>query len=193
MLQWIEEAQKGDAGAFRQLTEHVRGMAYVVSYNMLGDVQLAEDAVQEALIEAYMNLGSLQEPAAFPGWFRTIVVRQCHRLLRRRRQTLLPLEAAEHVAVSSPGVEEIAERREWTQVLHSSVSELSARLRVPLQLFYFYGYSLQEISVYLGIPAGTLKKRLYDGRRKLKGLFLWQILRPHLICYKREDSVCCIL
>jgi RNA polymerase sigma factor (sigma-70 family) len=171
MLQWIEEAQKGDAGAFRQLTEHVRGMAYVVSYNMLGDVQLAEDAVQEALIEAYMNLGSLQEPAAFPGWFRTIVVRQCHRLLRRRRQTLLPLEAAEHVAVSSPGVEEIAERREWAQVLHSSVAQLSASLRVPLQLFYFYGYSLQEISVYLGIPAGTLKKRLYDGRRKLKGAF----------------------
>ncbi|AIQ59632.1 sigma-70 family RNA polymerase sigma factor [Paenibacillus borealis] len=171
MLQWIEEAQKGDAEAFRQLTEHVRGMAYVVSYDMLGDVQLAEDAVQEAFIDAYMNLGSLQEPAAFPGWFRTIVVRQCHRLLRRRRQTLLPLEAAEHVAGSTPGVEEIAEHRERARVLHSSVAKLSAKLRVPVQLFYFYGYSLQEISVYMGIPAGTLKKRLYDGRRKLQGAY----------------------
>ncbi|MEK4851153.1 sigma-70 family RNA polymerase sigma factor [Paenibacillus sp. FSL H7-0756] len=169
MQQWIEQAQKGDAEAFRELSGHVRGMAYVVAYDMLRDVQLAEDAVQEALLEAYMNLGSLQEPAAFPGWFKTIVVRQCHRLLRRKTETILPLEAAEQVAGSSPGAEEIVEYREWTQVLHKSVAELSAKLRVPLQLFYFYGYSLQEISVYLGLPAATLKKRLYDGRRKLKG------------------------
>ncbi|MBP2110952.1 sigma-70 family RNA polymerase sigma factor [Paenibacillus silagei] len=169
MLHWIEKAQKGDAEAFRELSGHVRGMAYVVAYDMLGDVQLAEDAVQEALLEAYMNLASLQEPAAFPGWFKTIVVRQCHRLLRRKRQALLPLEAAVHVAGSSPGVAEIAEHREWTQVLHRSVSELSTKLRVPLQLFYFYGYSLQEISVYLDLSVATLKKRLYDGRRKLKG------------------------
>ncbi|NQX44904.1 sigma-70 family RNA polymerase sigma factor [Paenibacillus tritici] len=171
MLQWIEEAQKGNAEAFRELSRHVRGMAYVVAYDMLGDVQLAEDAVQEAFLEAYMNLGSLQEPAAFPGWFKTIVVRQCHRQLRRERLALLPMEAAAHVAESTPGVAEIAERKEWTRVLHSSVAELSAKLRVPLQLFYFYGYSLQEISVYLGIPPGTLKKRLHDGRRKLKGAF----------------------
>lgn len=77
-------------------------MAYVVAYDMLSDVQLAEDAVQEALLEAYMNLGSLQEPAAFPGWFKTIVVRQCHRLLRRKTETILPLEAAEQVPGASP-------------------------------------------------------------------------------------------
>lgn len=193
MLHWIEKAQKGDAEAFRELSGHVRGMAYVVAYDMLGDVQLAEDAVQEALLEAYMNLASLQEPAAFPGWFKTIVVRQCHRLLRRKRQALLPLEAAVHVAGSSPGVAEIAEHREWTQVLHRSVSELSAKLRVPLQLFYFYGYSLQEISVYLDLSVATLKKRLYDGRRKLKGHCLLSIWRLHFICYMREDSECCIL
>lgn len=169
MQQWIERVQQGDAEAFRELSGHVRGMAYVVAYDMLSDVQLAEDAVQEALLEAYMNLGSLQEPAAFPGWFKTIVVRQCHRLLRRKTETTLPLEAAEQVPGSSPGAAEIVEYREWTQVLHNSVLELSAKLRVPLQLFYFYGYSLQEISVYLGLPVATLKKRLYDGRRKLKG------------------------
>lgn len=133
-------------------------MAYVVAYDRLGDVQLAEDAVQEAFIEAYMHLGSLQEPAAFPGWFKTIVVRQCHRLLRRKAQVLLPLEAAEHVAGAAPGAQEVAERREWTGVLHRCVAELPPKLRIPLQLFYFYGYSVQEIAGYLGISAAALKK-----------------------------------
>lgn len=171
MQQWVEQAQKGDAEAFRQLTGHVRGMAYAVAYDMLRDVQSAEDAVQEAFIEAYLNLGSLQQPAAFPGWFKTVLVRQCHRILRRKRETALPLESALQLSSQLPGVAEIVERREWARVLHSSVAELTAKLRVPLQLFYFYGYSLQEISEYMGVPAATLKKRLFDGRRKLKGAF----------------------
>lgn len=169
MLHWIEEAQKGDAEAFRQLIEYVRGMAYAVSYDLLKDVQLAEDAVQEAFIEAYVNLRNLREPEAFPGWFKTIVVRQCHRILRRKHQAMLPLENVMHLTGQLPGVAELAERREWEHVLHSSVAELSDKLRVPLQLFYFYGYSLQEISAYLEIPVPVLKKRLFDGRRKLKG------------------------
>jgi RNA polymerase sigma factor (sigma-70 family) len=169
MRQWIEKAQQGDAEAFRQLTEQVRGMAYAVSYDMLKDIQLAEDAVQEAFIEVYMNLSHLREPEAFPGWFKTIVVRQCHRMLRRKRQALLPLESVQHLSGQAPGVAEIAESREWKRLLHSSVAELSVRQRVPMQLFYFYGYSLQEISAYLELPVPVLKKRLFDGRRKLKG------------------------
>ncbi|MBW4082929.1 sigma-70 family RNA polymerase sigma factor [Paenibacillus sp. S150] len=169
MRQWIEEARQGDAEAFGQLMLHFRGMAYAVSYDMLKDVHLAEDAVQEAFMEAYQNLGKLQQPSAFPGWFKTIVVRQCQRTLRRRRHSMLPLEEAGQVSGGSPGVEEIAERREESQVLQQSVEALSAKLRVPLRLFYFYGYSLQEISDYLGTPVPTLKKRLHDARQKLKG------------------------
>ncbi|CAH1194535.1 hypothetical protein PAECIP111892_01702 [Paenibacillus auburnensis] len=165
----VEEVQKGDTEAFGQLMAHFRGMAFAVSYDMLRDVHLAEDAVQEAFIEAYTNIGKLQQPSAFPGWFKTIVVRQCQRLLRRKRQAILPLEDAMQISQESPGVAEIAERREGAQVLQQSVSSLSDKLRVPLQLFYFYGYSLQEISDYLDIPVSALKKRLFDGRRKLRG------------------------
>ncbi|WP_379141391.1 sigma-70 family RNA polymerase sigma factor [Paenibacillus sp. sgz500992] len=169
MRQWVEEAQQENWEAFGQLMRHFRGMAYAVAYDMLKDVHLAEDVVQEAYIEAYLNLGKLHEPAAFPGWFKTIVVRQCQRSLRRKRHILLPLDDALHLSEKSPGVAEIAERREGEQLLQRTVAALSAKLRVPMQLFYYYGYSLQEISDYLGIPVSALKKRLYDGRRKLKG------------------------
>jgi RNA polymerase sigma factor (sigma-70 family) len=148
---------------------HFRGMAFAVSYDMLKDVHLAEDAVQEAFLEVYTHIGKLQQPAAFPGWFKTIVVRQCQRSLRRKRQAMLPLEDAMQLSQESPGVAELAERREGALVLQQSVSALSDKLRVPLQLFYFYGYSLQEISDYLDIPVPALKKRLFDGRRKLRG------------------------
>ncbi|ASA23026.1 sigma-70 family RNA polymerase sigma factor [Paenibacillus donghaensis] len=169
MQQWIEQAQQGDDEAFGQLMQHMRGMAYAVSYDMLKDVQLAEDVVQEASIEAYLNLKNLREPAAFPGWFKTIVVRQCHRQLRRSTHKLQPLDESVQRPTDAPGVAELAERREGERALRESVGHLSAKLRVPVELFYYYGYSLQEISAYLDLPVATLKKRLFDARRKLRG------------------------
>ncbi|MGG1643925.1 RNA polymerase sigma factor [Paenibacillus sp. NRS-1782] len=169
MREWVEKARLGDAEAFGQLMLHFRGMAFAVSYDMLKDVHLAEDAVQDAFIEAYQNLEKLQNPAAFPGWFKTIVVRQSQRTLRRKHHSVLPLDEAVQVSGEVPDLAEISERREESQVLQQSVKALSAKLRVPLRLFYFYGYSLQEISDYLGTPVPTLKKRLHDARRKLKG------------------------
>lgn len=169
MRQWVEKARQGDAEAFAQLMVHCRGMAYAVAYDLLKDVHLAEDAVQEACLETFLNLHKLRDPAAFPGWFKTIVVRQCHRTLRRKLQPTIPLDEALQGLQNTPGAAEVAERYAEEQVLQSSVAALSAKLRVPVQLFYFYGYSLQEISAYLGTPVQTLKKRLHDARQKLKG------------------------
>ncbi len=166
---WIEEAQQGDTEAFGRLVAHFRGMAFAVAYDRLRDTHLAEDAVQEAFLEAYTHIGRLEQPAAFPGWFKTIVVRQCQRALRRKRYASLPLEEAAHLTDGSQTVAELAEQKEGARIIQQSVAELSDRLRVPLQLFYFYGYSLPEISAYLDIPQSALKKRLFDARRKLRG------------------------
>ncbi|UQZ32485.1 RNA polymerase subunit sigma [Paenibacillus sp. PK3_47] len=165
----IEVAGQGNSEAFGEIMRHYRGMAFAVAYDKLNNIQLAEDAVQEAFIEAYMNLAKLREAAAFPGWFKTIVVRQCQRVLRRKRHALLSLNEAVTLPHSAMSMEEMAERREGAQHLRELVEGLPVKLRVPVQLFYFYGYSLQEISGALGTPVTVLKKRLFDARRKLKG------------------------
>ena len=71
--------------AFGQLVKHFQDMAYGCAYALLGDVQLAEDAAQEAFITAYRELNQLQEPKAFGGWFRQIVRTQCVHLTRGNR------------------------------------------------------------------------------------------------------------
>lgn len=165
---WVEKAQQGDREAFGQLAAHFQGMAYAVAYDLLRDAHLAEDVVQEAFIAAFADIGKLREPAAFPGWLRTIVTRQCRRAQRRKTPVLLALEETAHRSLVSPDTAEIAERHDYARTLRQAVAALGDRLRVPLQLFYFYGYSLQEISAYLDLPVSVLKKRLFDGRRKLK-------------------------
>ena len=57
-------------------------MAFACAFAVLGDVYLAQDTAQEAFIVAWQKLGQLREPAAFPGWFKRIVLTQCNRLTR---------------------------------------------------------------------------------------------------------------
>jgi DNA-directed RNA polymerase specialized sigma24 family protein len=73
----VEAAQAGDSEAYGALIQRFQQMAYATAYTYLGDHHLAEDLVQEAALEAFVHLPQLKESAAFPGWFRQIVFRQC--------------------------------------------------------------------------------------------------------------------
>lgn len=77
----VAQAQKGDGRAYGTLIRRFQDMAVGYAYGILGDLHLAEDVAQEALLEAYRHLPSLRNPAAFPGWFRRIVFTQINRLI----------------------------------------------------------------------------------------------------------------
>lgn len=82
MQELVAAAQAGGAAAFTELVLRFRNMAYGYATSLLRDRHLAEDAAQEAFIDAYRKLGQLREPAAFPGWFRRVVFKQCDRIAR---------------------------------------------------------------------------------------------------------------
>ncbi|MFD0616999.1 sigma-70 family RNA polymerase sigma factor [Paenibacillus sp. GCM10027629] len=168
MLEYIEEAKRGEQQAFEQIVKHYTEMANAVAYEKLHDFQLAEDVVQEAFTEAYLHIDKLRTPAAFPGWFKAIVERQCYRMLRRKKHSVVPYEDVAQSAVSQLNVTELMERRELQQMVHHTISSLTSNMRIAVQLFYFQGYSIPEISGFLNVSVPVLKKRLYDARRKLK-------------------------
>ena len=84
----VRAAQSGDPGAFDSIVQRFQDMAYTRAYSWLGDHGLAEDAAQEAFIDAYLHLDQLREPAAFPGWFGRIVLKHSDRCSRRSLPTI---------------------------------------------------------------------------------------------------------
>ena len=68
--------------AFGELVIRFQDMAFGCAFAVLGDAYLAQDTAQEAFVVAWQKLAQLREPAAFPGWFKRIVLTQCNRLLR---------------------------------------------------------------------------------------------------------------
>src|SRR5258706_1551939 len=163
-------AQNGDLDAFGLIVQRFQGMAYTSAYAMLEDAQLAEDVAQEAFIEAYLNLPKLREPAAFPGWFRRIVFKQGDRVLRGKRLATVPLEPATSfdLPVDDLNPIHLAENSEMQGFVRSAIEALPEHERIVTLLFYVDGYTLKDIGAFLEIPVTTVKKRLYDARKRLK-------------------------
>src|SRR5712692_10168987 len=168
----INCARDGDESAYGVLVSRFQDMAVGYGYSILRDFQSAEDAAQEAFLEAYRNLAKLREPAAFPGWFRRIVFKQCDRITRNRSLTIIPLDAAEEPASQDPSQADSLEQREMTNKILTAVDSLPDHERAATMLYYISGYSQSEVAEFLDVPVTTIKKRLHSARNGLREMLI---------------------
>lgn len=164
----ITRVRDGDWEAYETIVRRFQDMAVGYGYSVLGDIQLAEDAAQEAFINAYCDLPALRDPAAFPGWFRRIVFKHIDRIRRNKRDSIVPLDQVPEMASRNPGPVEVVERREMYDRVFNAIGTLPESQRVAVTLFYIDGYSQEEISSFLEVPVGTVKTRLHTARKRLK-------------------------
>ncbi|MDP6112989.1 MAG: sigma-70 family RNA polymerase sigma factor, partial [Planctomycetota bacterium] len=164
----VIEAQNGDMEAYAVIVRRFQDMAYGFAYSNLGDFHLAQDAAQEAFIEALRDLTNLREPSAFPGWFRRIVYKHCDRLTRRKRVLTVSLDAALAVPSRDMNPARAAENRQMEDKVLAAVAGLPDDQRMVTTLFYVSGYSQKEIAKFLDLPVTTVKKRLASSRDNLK-------------------------
>jgi len=164
----VADSRAGDLDAYGRIVVRFRDMAYGYAYSILGDFHLAEDAAQEAFIEAYRCLANLRDADAFPGWFRRIVLKHCDRPMRRKRLSTVSLDAAATIAAGDQEPPQAAEEREMAAKVLEAIGSLSTNERTVTTLFYINGYSQADIAAFLEVPAGTVKSRLHASRKCLK-------------------------
>lgn len=154
--------------AFGEIVARFQNMAFACAYAILNDFYLAEDVAQEAFITAWQRLDQLEDPRAFPGWFKRVVLTECNRLTRGKRLRVAPLEAGLDVASTNPDPESVAEKRELAELLLAAIRALPEHERMVTTLFYIDEYSQNEISDFLELQVTTVAKRLFSARRRMK-------------------------
>src|SRR5262249_37604907 len=95
----VVAARAGDVDAYARLVRATQAMAYAGALGVLRDRTVAQDAVQEAYLRPFRRLNDLQDPAAFAGWLRRIVITAALNMRRARRSTFLRLEDVPDVPV----------------------------------------------------------------------------------------------
>lgn len=164
----IHCAQDGNSEAFGIIVQRFQDMAVGYAYSILSDFHLAEDAAQEAFIEAYRCLPKLRKPDAFSSWFRKIVFKHCDRIIRRKRIETCPLEEVNEVSSLEKEPPEIVEEKEMKTDVLKAIATLPEKERMVTTLFYINGCSRKEIGEFLGVTAKTVKNQLYSARNRLR-------------------------
>ncbi len=174
----VRAAQGGSLRDFEILVHRFQDMAVGYSRVLLNDFHLAEDAAQDAFVQAYMCLGQLQNAAAFPGWFRQIVFSCCMRY-RHRRKEEVPLEKAAYIVDPSPWPDAALARKEWAALLDQALASLSEAEQTTLTLHYIREHSLREVAAFLEVSPTTIKNRLRSAKKKMHGRLL-TMTREHM-------------
>ena len=140
------------------VTAHGRSM-YRAARAVLDRDADAEDAVAQAVLQAWQSLDKLRDKGAVRPWLIKIAV-NCAYAQRRKQAKLIYLEDAqvEPAAVEPP---------RWDG-LWDAVRTLPPERRTAVVLFYYEDMSVEQIARCLGVPAGTVKSRLSRARKQLR-------------------------
>jgi RNA polymerase sigma-70 factor, ECF subfamily len=157
----VARAQKGDRWAFEQLVDRHQHRLFTLAARLLGSPDDAADAVQDALIRAWLGLPAFRRGARFSTWLYRICVNAAHDQRTKRRTS--PLEEVPEPA--DPRDEFAA--RELSGDLQRALNDLDEDYRAAVVLYDVLGCSYAEIAELTGVAEGTVKSRIFRGRARL--------------------------
>ena len=168
----IERARAGDQMAFGRLVDMHQRSVYRTALAALGTHEDAEDAAQEAFIQAWRHLPGFRGDAAFRTWLLTIVWRKAldrrrSRLLWWTRRAVAPegVDLLAEAATGAPNPERAALANDEARRVQKEIGKLSPTLRDTILLVSSGEYSYEEVAAILGAPIGTVKWRVAEARR----------------------------
>lgn len=164
---------QGDNRAFDCLVHRYQRQVLNFCYRMLGNVDDAADAAQDAFVKAYYSLGSFRRDAEFLTWLLKIASNSCidrSRRRTRRKETSLDNEEGEGSSLPAPdpSPEETVLQQDHDARVREAIMALPEKNRVAIVLFYLNNMSIKEICAITGRPEGTVKSDLHYGREKLR-------------------------
>jgi RNA polymerase sigma-70 factor (ECF subfamily) len=176
----IAKAQRGDRGAYGELVRHYQRGVIRVVYRMCGDMELAQDAAQDAFIRAWLNLEQFTPGTSLRNWLYRIAVNAALDVLRRDAKTAG--KDLETLTLPDPqdGPEAALLKKERETAVRQALLELPEAGRSVLVLREYGELSYKEIAAALDIPLGTVMSRLNYARGLLKGTLQAYIVRMEM-------------
>ncbi|HET7494239.1 MAG TPA: RNA polymerase sigma factor [Candidatus Limnocylindrales bacterium] len=156
-----DRARRGDHDAFDALAAASIGRLYSIACLILRDRDRAEDATQDALVQAWRDIRGVRNLDSVDAWLNRLLVRACyHQARRERRRALVELRVVERAEPVQANHELSVAQRDQ---LERGFARLDLDQRSILVLHHYIGLPLTEVATILDIPIGTAKSRLHRG------------------------------
>jgi RNA polymerase sigma-70 factor (ECF subfamily) len=172
----ISRLKLGDIGGLETLVRLYQSQALDAAYVVTHNHALSEDIVQAAFLRAYEAINGFDASRSFGPWFLRVVVNDALKAVTRRKTISLDDEGLEEPVHSRGGswdASELYERVEAAQTkeaIWKTLDKLSPVHRAAIVMRYYLDLSDAEIAQTLQVPPGTVRRRLHNGRKRLREL-----------------------
>jgi RNA polymerase sigma-70 factor (ECF subfamily) len=161
----VLRAQRGDADAFDSLARLVGARCLATARRIVRDGDVAEDAVQTALITAWTELRALRDPSRFQPWLHRILTHACYAEAGRRRRSY---DGARTLSVEHMYDHDAYVAVDDRDLLERAFRRLTMRQRDVLVFHHYLGMPIADVAARTGLPVGTAKSRLHHAKRALR-------------------------
>ena len=161
----VLRAQGGDRDAFEQIVNVSFDRSHGVAMRLLRDSQLAEDAVQQAMVNVWRDLPRLRDPARYDAWSYKLLVRSCYAEYKRAPKWMPAIE--EGSPTEPRGGDPYGAVVDRDQ-LERGFRRLSMDHRAVIVLHHYLDLPLEEVGRVLGLPTGTVKSRLHRALTEMR-------------------------
>lgn len=167
----VQRSLAGDRNAFGELVTRYQGPLFNVAKRILRDHEEARDVTQTAFVKAWQHLHQFDRSHRFFSWIYRILMNEAlNRSTRRKRYEELDVNLPDP---ASPPEAELARKRLKSRI-SEALRELPSDSRDVVILRHWLDLSYEEIGERLGLPAKTVKSRLFSARRKLGAVLMLQ-------------------
>jgi len=160
----VERARNGDREAYDFLAREAAQRLYPVAFRVLRDKDLADDALQRALVAIWRELPKLRDDTKFEAWSYRVLMRFCSDELRRRSRVRREIGQLDLSGMTTDQHKEIVDRDQ----LERAFARLSADHRAVIVLTYYGGMTGAQAASALGVAPGTVASRLHHALRSLR-------------------------
>jgi RNA polymerase sigma-70 factor (ECF subfamily) len=169
----VEAARRGDHRAFEALVLKYQDRIYRVVQRMVGGSDAVDDLAQEVFIRAYRSIGDFKGESSLYTWLYKIALNLCRNHYRTRGRRPVHEEIGEDgsaTVLESEGAspEDEVVRREFWEQLRQGLAELPDEQREAVVFCDLEGMSYEEMAEVMGVPIGTVRSRIFRGRRALQ-------------------------
>lgn len=165
-LELIAAARGGDRSAFDALLRLHQDRVFAICLSTIRDRELALDATQETFLTLFRKLDKFDGRSAFTTWLYRVTINTCYDVLRRNRRHATD-QLPEHHDPPDPTAEDPFASAEVRTEISDALAALPDEFRAAIVLSDLEGLPLGEVAAVLDIPVGTVKSRVFRGRRLL--------------------------
>lgn len=173
--QIIQAVLNGQSDMFRLLYRSYATNCWRVAVGIVKSEAVAEDAVQNAFINAFQKLGTFKRDSSFKTWLIRIVINESLKIVKANKRYLY-FESDEEIVADEQDAFALSdellqiEKNELNQVLHETLAELPNGMQLLLRLFYLEEMSLKEIVGATEFSEAKVKTGLHRARKELKSI-----------------------